>query len=131
MDLLVKELAFETVGKGRNSSMGSNARLLSKAPNNEELGSQLVKYSDFLYTPGKHDFQDMPFGRRHRFSAKEVVLTCYVTARLAKHILDISSAARQAVEKDNLYIMGDGRWGSSSRVKYRGDPLERGKPSSP
>ncbi|MDG6924358.1 MAG: hypothetical protein JRN67_13835, partial [Nitrososphaerota archaeon] len=95
-------------------------------PDELELATLLVKYADYLYTPGKHDFQDMPFGRVHRFSAKEVVITCYITAYLAKRILEISPAARNAVEKDNLYTMGDDRWGSADRVEYIGDPVGRG-----
>lgn len=124
IDLLVKEFAFELMGRGRKGSLGSNAKLLLKARQAHELGVRLGKYADFLYNPGKHDF-DLPAGRHHRFTAKEVVVCSFITAKLAKEILDQSPAARHSVEKDNLYAIG-GKWGSPSRVEYWGDPLERG-----
>ena len=125
IDLLVKELAFELLGKGRKRSLTANCRALLKVPDIEVLAFMLLRYSDFLYTPGKHDFS-LPPGRTHRFTAKEVVLCSYVTSKLAKEILRLSRGARIAVEKDNLYAIGGSRWGSSSRVEYWGDPMYRG-----
>ncbi len=130
VDLMVKEMTFELLGKGRKKSLGANSNLLiEEAPSVAGLATKLKKYSDFLYTPGKHDF-GLPSGRHHRFTAKEVVLCSYITAILAKEILANSGGARAAVEKDNLYAIG-GKWGSSSRVQYWGDPLKRGKKPPP
>jgi hypothetical protein len=119
IDLLTKELAFEYLGgKARHSSLGTNASILarSKIPEIQDLAKALLRYNSFLYTPGKHDFS-LPPGRQHRFTAREVVLTTYVTAVLGEKIKAISKAALLAVKKDNLYMIG-GRWGSKKRVIY-------------
>ncbi len=121
LDLLTKEMTHELVGgNARNNSLGTNSRLLMKrAPSVSTLAARLKRYSDFLYTPGKHDFS-LPPGRKHRFTPREVILTAYITSELSRRILSVSSLARIAVEKDNLYIIG-GRWGSRARVEYAGD----------
>ena len=126
MDLLVKEMTNELIGgNARKNSLGKNARLImDKVPSENELARKLMQYADFLYTPGKHDFS-LPPGRSHRFTAKEVILTCYITAALAKRILAKSKAASIAVSKDNLYVLPNDKWGSPKRVLYAGDPLER------
>jgi len=121
IDLLTKEMTFEFVGgNARRTSLGRNARrLVEKAPNIKDLAYKLQWFSDFIYTPGKHDFS-LPPGRSHSFTLKEVVLATYVAVELAERIKSISKFAREAVEKDNLYIIG-GRWGSSSRVRCVGE----------
>lgn len=121
MDLLVKEMTYELLGgDARRRSLGSNARLLAKNVSKaRDLAGKIKSYADFIYTPGKHDFS-LPPGRKHRFTAKEVVLAAYVTAELARSVLSISECARYAVEKDNLYSIG-GRWGSANRVNYEGE----------
>jgi len=123
LDLLTKELAFEYLGgNSRQSSLGKNAFRLLKSnlsPEIQDIAKTLIRYNSFLYTPGKHDFT-LPPGRKHRFTAREVVLTTYVTAVMAKRIKAVSKKARTAVEKDNLYIIG-GRWGSKRRVRFAGD----------
>ncbi|MGD0646167.1 MAG: hypothetical protein ABSA75_14785 [Candidatus Bathyarchaeia archaeon] len=120
IDLLTKELAFEYLGgNSRRCSLGRNATQLSKSnlsPEIKEIAKILIRYNEFLYNPGKHDFS-LPPGRNHRFTAREVVLTTYITAIIAKRIKAVSKAACIAVEKDNLYIIG-GRWGSNKRVKF-------------
>lgn len=120
IDMLTKEMAFEFVGcKARQSSLGTNAYRLSKlnAPKEiPDIAKVLTRYNEFLYTPGKHDFS-LPPGRKHRFTAREVVLTLYISAAIAKRIMAVSKAACVAVEKDNLYTMG-GRWGGKKRVKF-------------
>jgi hypothetical protein len=80
------------------------------------LVKAIMRCNRFLYTPGKHDFS-LPAERHHRFTAKKVVLTTYVTAILAEKIKAISETARIAVKRDNLYMIG-GRWGSKKRVRY-------------
>jgi hypothetical protein len=82
----------------------------SENPEIQILAKAIMRYDRFLYTPGKHDFS-LPAERHNRFTAKEVVLTTYVTAVLAKKIIAISETARLAVKRDNLYMIG-GRWGS-------------------
>lgn len=123
IDLLTKELTFEYMGgKSRQNSLGRNASILLKSKSSAEirdLAEKLSRYNRFLYSPGKHDFS-LPPGRKHRFTAKEVVLTTYITAVLAERIKSASKLARVAIEKDNLYTIG-GRWGSRNRVQYVGD----------
>lgn len=117
LDLLVKELTYENIGgKARRSSLKANAKRITKIPELSELANDLVRYCDFLYTPGKHDFS-RPRGRSHRFTSREVVLTVYITAELGKRILQISESAREAIEDDNWYVIG-GRWGSTDRLDY-------------
>lgn len=118
LDLLTKEMAYEfTGGNARRSTLGSNARRIAKQVMKlKSLADLLVRYSDAIYTPGKHDFS-VPPGRTHRFTAKEVVLTSYVTANLGERIKLASRLSREAVQKDNLYSFG-GRWGSRSRVQF-------------
>jgi hypothetical protein len=120
LDLLTKEMAFEFVGgKARQRSLGGNAVRLSKAdlpPEIQAIAKILQRYNEFIYTPGKHDFSHPP-GRKHRFTAREVVLTTYISAVIAQRIKAASKVACTAIEKDNLYTIG-GRWGSKSRVEY-------------
>jgi hypothetical protein len=119
LDLLVKELTQEKIGgNARGSSLRANVKKLLRIPELSDLANDLVRYCDFLYTPGKHDFS-LPSGRSHRFTSREVVLTVYLTAELGKRILLLSENARKAVEDDNWYTTG-GRWGRSNRIKYYG-----------
>jgi len=118
LDLLVKELTFEKInGNARKRSLGVNSRALKKIPFLGELSNYLIRYCDFLYNPGKHDFS-LPLGRSHRFTSREVVLTVYVTAELGRQILAISENAKEAVKADNWYAVGGGKWGGSERVRY-------------
>ena len=80
----------------------------------------LIRYSNFIYTPGKHDFS-LPHGRTHRFTSKEVVYTVFLTAELGKQILSISQNARDAVDADNWYSVGGRNWGSGTRNRYYGE----------
>lgn len=119
LDLLVKELTYEKLnGNARKCSLRANAKKIKKIPDLLELANELVRYCDFLYTPGKHDFSRPP-GRSHRFTSREVVLTVYITAELGNRILLVSENAREAVEDDNWYAIG-GRWGSKDRLEYYG-----------
>lgn len=127
LDLLVKELTNEKIGgNARKRSLGANSKtLLKQAPDIEDLATLLVKYCNFIYNPRKHDFSH-PLGRSHRFTAREVVLTVYITAELGRRILSLSKNAREAVEDDNWYAIG-GRWDSSERVYYYGKYRENEK----
>jgi hypothetical protein len=120
LDLLTKEMTFECIGgKSRHNSLGKNAFNLKKAklsPEIRSIAELLLRYGEFLYTPGKHDFT-LPPGRDHRFTVREVVLTIYVTAALGNRIKLISKGAQKAVDADNLYIIG-GRWGTKKRVEF-------------
>jgi hypothetical protein len=120
IDLLIKEMTFEFVGgKSRTRSLGKNIWNLKKDKAIPSiLLDKLERYNNFLYNPGKHDFS-LPPGRKHRFTSREVVLTAYITMKLAEEILSISNLAREAVERDDLYEIG-GRWGTSRRVEYAG-----------
>lgn len=107
IDLLVKELTYEFAkGKARRSSLGVNVKILRKTKSvPSDLVEKLQRYNDLLYTPGKHDFS-LPPGRKQRFTSKEVVLTTYISIDLAERIKSLSKLAREAVKKDNLYMIG-------------------------
>jgi hypothetical protein len=96
IDLLVKAMAFEFTKDPRckQSSLGINIRMLSPSRHgiSAELVSKLKKYNSFLYQPGKHDF-NIPSGRSHRFTSKEVVLTAFITMKLADEIKKVSQFA--------------------------------------
>jgi hypothetical protein len=112
-------MAFEFIGgKARSSSLTANSKRLEKNERLTSLSLRLQRYSRFIYTPGKHDFS-LPPGRRHRFTAAEVVLTAFVTMELSAEIRRVSKLAEEAVMGDTLYEIG-GSWGSAGRVKYEG-----------
>lgn len=67
-----------------------------------ELIDKLKRYNSFLYCPGKHDFK-VPPGRGHRFTSKEVVLTAFITMKLAADIKKISQTASK-VSLDQVEI---------------------------
>jgi hypothetical protein len=119
LDMLTKEMAYEFFDKrARSQSFGRNARELGKNDKVKDLCARLVKYGEFLYTPGKHDFS-LPSKRSHRFSVEEVVFVTYVTLELGKQIQAKSKLARELVEGDNNpYVFSSGKWGSSNRVYY-------------
>jgi hypothetical protein len=121
IDLLTKEMTYEFLnGKARFNSLGVNAKKLEKAETvPRDLVDKLQRYNSFLYTPGKHDFSLPPEGRKHGFICKEAVLTIYASLELGERIKAVSKLAMEAVEKDNLYMIG-GRWGPN-RVKYAGE----------
>lgn len=122
IDLLTKEIAFEFCeGKGRHSSLTTNAKRLERLPQFRKLSLNLQRYSDFLYTPGKHDFS-LPPGRHHRFTAAEVVLTAFITMRLATEIRSASKFAEDAACEKRFYVIG-GKWGSPDRVSYSGEKI--------
>ncbi len=86
VDLVSKHVAYELLkGRPRNFSMGATIRLLeTKKALPENILNWLRTYNEFIYRPGKHDFQ-LPQGRsEHRFTSQETVLTAFVTLRLAE-----------------------------------------------
>lgn len=98
IDLLVKAMAYQVTEnpKCKQSSLGSNLRKIKprKYGINQSLLDKLIQYNSFLYQPGKHDFY-VPKGRSHRFTSREVVLTAFVTMKLAEEIKKISTFAEQ------------------------------------
>jgi hypothetical protein len=96
IDLLVKAMTFEfTKDKDcLKSSLGVNIRKLSPRKHgiSSELIDKLKRYNSFLYQPGKHDFH-IPRGHKHRFTCKEVVLTAFITMKLADEIKKLSPHA--------------------------------------
>jgi len=127
IDLLMKEMAFEFWGKGRRSSLTTNAKRLESTPQFRGLSSKLQRYCSLLYTPGKHDFT-LPTGRLHRFNAAEVVLTTFITMQLAVEIRSVSKYAEDAARGETLYSIG-GEWGSPERVKYSGRLIHSNDPN--
>jgi hypothetical protein len=99
IDLLVKAAAFEFSqdSRAKQYSLGKNINILKSKKYNVpiELIDKLSRYNSFLYRPGKHDFK-VPKGRGHRFTSREVVLTAFITMKLAEDIKSISKLAKQA-----------------------------------
>lgn len=96
IDLLVKAMAYEFTKDPRckKSSLGANVRKLSPKKHGipSELVDRLAKYNSFLYQPGKHDF-NIQHNRSHRFTSKEVVMTAFITMKLADDIKKLSQFA--------------------------------------
>lgn len=96
IDILVKAMAFECTKDHRckNYSLGRNLRMLKPQKHgiSPELIDKLKRYNSFLYCPGKHDFK-VPPSRGHRFTSKEVVLTAFITMKLAGDIKKASQTA--------------------------------------
>lgn len=102
IDLLVKAMAFEFTKDQRckESSLGVNIRRLNSKKHSisQARVDRIAKYNSFLYLPGKHDFS-IPAGRSHRFTCKEVVLTVFITMKLAEDIKKISNFAFEVCTK--------------------------------
>lgn len=98
VDLLVKAMAFEYTKNCRckKYSLGRNLGMLKPRKHgiSSELIDKLKRYNSFLYRPGKHDFR-VPRGQGHRFTSKEVVLTAFITMKLAGEIKKISQFAEK------------------------------------
>lgn len=97
IDHLIKFLAFDKLGdeKRLNFSLGANLRDLKNVLE-ENLRQKLMKYNELLYTPAKHDFNVKT--RRHRFTGKEVVFSCFITLKLGKEIINLSESAKGYAE---------------------------------
>ena len=97
IDHLIKHLASDKLKdeKKLSVSLGSNLREL-KGIIPESLRQKLIKYNDLLYTPAKHDFDVK--ARRHRFTGKEVVFSCFMTLKLGKEIIPLSEDAKGYAE---------------------------------
>ena len=106
IDLLVKVMAFEVTKDYRckRSSLGINLRRIKpkKYGIESDLLDRLRKYNSFLYQPGKHDFR-VSRGRGHRFTSREVVLTAFITMKLAEDIKKRSRFAEQ-LSDDQVFI---------------------------
>ena len=93
VDLVSRHLVYE-LWKVRlgNASLGVAINLLeTKGGLPDNILTWLRTYNQFLYRPGKHDF-NLPEGRReHRFSSQETVLTAFVTLRLVEILKQYSN----------------------------------------
>jgi hypothetical protein len=104
IDMLVKSAVYEKTDDRRifRTSLGPAINLFQKFwPGYDSLADFLQKYNRFLYRGAKHDFT-LPSNRKsHRFSAREVVLTAYITMNLAERLSNISQVARD-VKNDKI-----------------------------
>jgi hypothetical protein len=87
IDILVKHLAYQLSKDTRVSKfpMGPSLQLVERWADSlpPRLVEFLKRYNSFLYRPGKHEFK-LPGDRHgHRFTSKEVVLTAFITMKLA------------------------------------------------
>jgi hypothetical protein len=99
VDLLVKSTVYEKMKEKRifGLSLGPAIQLFQKYwPEQGKLVEILQKYNKFLYTEAKHDFK-LPANREiHRFTAREVVLTAFITMNIAERLTAISHMAEEA-----------------------------------
>jgi len=101
IDLLLKEALYEITSNERvfRNPFGSTIDAIAKLPRrtfSDDLLSKLRIFNNFIYAPAKHDFK-LPTGRRdHRFTSREVVISAFVTMRLAATITELSQRARLA-----------------------------------
>jgi hypothetical protein len=106
VDILVKAAAFEKEADKRifNLSLGPAIKTFSSNyPSESKLTNFLERYNRFLYRPAKHDFK-LPTGRKyHRFTAREVVLSAYVTMQLGEELAKLSEMADSVKnDKENI-----------------------------
>ncbi len=99
VDMLVKSAVYEKTNDRRvfGLSLGPAINLFQRHwPDYEALVILLQKYNRFLYRGAKHDFT-LPANRKtHRFTAREVVLTAFITMKLADRLSNISRMAEDA-----------------------------------
>jgi len=99
IDMLVKSAVYEKTSDRRvfGLSLGPAINLFQRCwPGYESLVDLLQRYNRFLYRGAKHDFT-LPANRKaHRFTAREVVLTAFVTMNLADKLSAISYMAQEA-----------------------------------
>lgn len=102
IDHLIKFCSAEKLKdkKYGKQSLGSNLNNL-KGVMPEKLRLRLMQLNELIYVPAKHDFDVK--NRRHRFTSKEVVFTCFITMALAKAIVKISARARDYAE-NRIYV---------------------------
>ena len=106
VDMLVKAAAYEKEPDKRifNLPFGPAIKTFSRNwPSESKLTNFLERYNRFLYRPAKHDFK-LPSGRKyHRFTAREVVLSAYVTMQLGEELAKLSEIANSVtMDKENI-----------------------------
>lgn len=102
VDVLVKGAVYEKTKKARifNSSLGPAIDQFQKYwPDHSRLADLLRRYNRFLYRGAKHDFRLPPNRKTHRFTSREVVLTAFITMKVADRLTTISCIA-QGVRRD-------------------------------
>ena len=97
VDLVCKHVVQELLKtQPRNAPLGATIDLLEKRTAlHDNILTWLKTYNQFLYRPGKHDFQ-LPRGRSvHRFTSQETVLTAFVTLRLVEILKQYSHCSHE------------------------------------
>ena len=105
IDMLVKAVVYEKTNKSDvfHSSLGPAIDKFEKyRPERTQLADMLRKYNHFLYRPGKHDFKLPADRKEHRFTAREVVLTIFITMNLAERLMSISPAAARVRRDEEI-----------------------------
>lgn len=97
VDMMVKATVYDKTRDRKvfNNSFGPAINKFKENwPIESELADILNRYNRFLYRPAKHDFI-LPKGRvAHRFTAREVVLSAYVTMQLGERLGKLSPIAQ-------------------------------------
>ena len=99
IDMLVKSAVYEKTSDRRvfGLSLGPAINLFQRCwPGYESLVDLLQRYNRFLYRGAKHDFTLPANHKTHRFTAREVVLTTFITMNLADKLSAISYMAKEA-----------------------------------
>lgn len=106
VDMLVKAAAYEKEPDKRifNLPFGPAIKIFSRNwPSESKLTNYLKRYNRFLYRPAKHDFKLPPGRKSHRFTAREVVLTAYVTMQLGEELAKLSEIANSVkMDRENI-----------------------------
>ena len=105
IDMLVKAAVYEKTNDNRvfHSSLGPAIdKFEACIQNHRQLANRLRRYNRCLYRDAKHDFR-LPKGRKeHRFTAREVVLTIFITMNLADIIVNISPMAARVKRDEEM-----------------------------
>ncbi len=102
IDQLIKHCTHEKARLGfiaYQRSLGANLKRLNKLLSSSLL-SALSKYNNLIYVRAKHSWD--VGSRPHLFSCKDAVIVCFITKKLAGHIIDISAEAKMYSE-DKLF----------------------------
>ena len=105
IDMLVKAAVYEKTNKSNifHSSLGPAIDKFEQCrPECAPLANMLRKYNRLLYRPGKHDFKLPADRKEHRFTAREVILTIFITMNLAERLIRISPAAARVKRDEEI-----------------------------
>jgi len=108
IDLLAKAYLFDKIQnqKYNHKSLGP---VLHELKDGKYLSDNfidlLISYNDLFYVPAKHHFDARKFGRRHRFTVREVVHCAFITYKFAEELKKndyVTKVAKDEIDLDNF-----------------------------